>query len=138
VARVQALVAEHDLGARVTLTGALSQAALLDEYRRAETLVLTSREETAPQVIAQALACGLPVAAARAGGVPYMVRDRETALLFPPGDAAACGRCLVELHKDPALRARISETGRAQARERFHPDAVAAQTVAVYRQVLAR
>lgn len=138
VARVRALAAEQGLEARVTLTGALSQAELLEEYRRAEILALASREETAPQVIAQALACGLPVVAPRAGGIPHMVRDHETALLFAAGDTGGCAEALLALHGDARLRQALAAAGREAARRRFHPDAVAGQTVAVYRQVLAR
>ncbi|MBM3316909.1 MAG: glycosyltransferase family 4 protein [Candidatus Eisenbacteria bacterium] len=137
-ARVRERIAALGLSAHASLTGPLSQEELFDEYRRAELLVLSSREETAPQVIAQAMACGLPVVAADAAGVPYMVRDGETARLFPAGDAEACARCLVSLHGDADQRGRLAAEGRVQARRRFHPDAVAEQTVAVYRQVLAR
>jgi glycosyltransferase involved in cell wall biosynthesis len=137
VARVREAIAAHGLAPRVTLTGPLSQTQLLDEYARAEMLLLSSREETAPQVIAQAMACGLPVVAASSGGVPYMVREGETALLFPVGDAAACAARILELHASTELREAIATRGRLEARQRFHPDAVAGQTVAVYRQVLA-
>jgi glycosyltransferase involved in cell wall biosynthesis len=137
VTRVREAIVARGLETRVTLTGPLSQAQLLDEYARAEMLLLSSREETAPQVIAQAMACGLPVVAARSGGVPYMVCEGETARLFPVGDAAACAARILELHTSPALRESIASRGRVEARQRFHPDAVAEQTVAVYRQVLA-
>jgi glycosyltransferase involved in cell wall biosynthesis len=137
VARVREAIAARGFEARVTLTGPLSQAQLLEEYARAEMLLLSSREETAPQVIAQAMACGLPVVAARSGGVPYMVREGETALLFPVGDAAACAARILELHTSSALREAVASRGRIEAQRRFHPDAVAEQTVAVYRQVLA-
>jgi glycosyltransferase involved in cell wall biosynthesis len=137
VARVRELIANHHLESRVTLTGPITQAELFDEYSRAEALLLASREETAPQVIAQAMACGLPVIAARSGGVPYMVRDRETALLFPAGDAPACAQQIRDLHTSPALRDALARLGRTEAQQRFHPEAVAEQTVAAYRRVLA-
>jgi glycosyltransferase involved in cell wall biosynthesis len=137
VARGHARIRESGLEDRVTLTGPVSQGDLLEEYRRAELLVLASREETAPQVIAQAMACGLPVVSSAGGGVPHMVRDGETALLFPIGDVAAGARCLRRLLDDDALRAGFGERSRSEARRRFHPDAVADQTIAVYRQVLA-
>jgi glycosyltransferase involved in cell wall biosynthesis len=123
---------------RVVLTGALSQADLLEEYRRAQLLLLASREETSPLVIAQAMACGLPVVAAASGGVPHMVRDGETALLFPFGDPRACADRIARLLDDGDLAAGIAARAREEARRRFHPDAVAARTVDVYREILAR
>jgi glycosyltransferase involved in cell wall biosynthesis len=138
VARVRDAAAALGVAARVTLTGALSQAELLEEYRRAQVLLLASREETSPLVIAQAMACGLPVVASAAGGVPHMVRDGATALLFPFGDAAACADRTRRVLDDPGLRESISTAAREDARQRFHPDAVAARTVGVYREALAR
>lgn len=138
VERVRRRVAEHRLAERVVLTGALTQAQLLEEFARAEVLLLASREETSPLVIAQAMACGLPVIASAAGGVPHMVRDGETALLFPFGETRACADRIRHLLDEPELRARLAMQSRAEARRRFHPDAVAAQTVAVYREILGR
>ncbi len=136
-AQVRGLIAEHGLADTVILTGAVSQEDLLDEYARAELLVLSSREETAPQIIAQAMACGLPTVSSAAGGVPHMVRDGETAGLFPVGDVPACAEQIRRLLADDARRVAMSARVAAEARERFHPDAVAEKTVAVYRAVTA-
>jgi glycosyltransferase involved in cell wall biosynthesis len=136
VDRVRRVAAQHELAERVVLTGALSQAEMLEEYRRAEILLLASREETSPLVIAQAMACGLPVVASAAGGVPHMVRDGETALLFPFGDVRACADRIRRLLDEPDRRERMATQARVEARRRFHPEAVAAQTVAVYREML--
>ena len=58
-ALLRSTIESTGLQRRVTLLGPISQSQLLDEYARAQILVLASREETAPQVIAQAMACGL-------------------------------------------------------------------------------
>lgn len=136
VASVRTEVAAAGIAERVVLTGPLSQQDLYEEYRCADILVLASREETAPQVIAQAMACGLPVVSSNGGGVPHMVRDGETALLFPVGDFERCAAQIRRLLDDDALRAAITARAREEARQRFHPDAVAAQTVAAYRTIL--
>ncbi len=135
-ARVRREVEEAGLQKSVVFTGALSQSELLDEYARAQILLLASREETSPQVIAQAMACGLPIVASCVGGVPEMVRDGESALLFPFADACACADRIRRLLDDAPLRETMSAHIREQARQRFHPDAVAEQTVAVYRKIL--
>ncbi len=136
-AQVRELVDKLALEEHVTLTGPLSQSDLLEEYSRAEALLLASREETAPQVIAQAMACGLPTVSSAVGGVPYMVRDGETALLFPLGDVEACAGQIRRLLEDEGLRSGMAERIRQEARRRFHPDAVAEQTAAVYRELAA-
>jgi glycosyltransferase involved in cell wall biosynthesis len=60
----------------------------------------------------EAMACGVPVAASRVGGLPEIVDD-EVGGLFPAGDPGALSRAVVALLTDPEL----SEKGR-KARER--------------------
>jgi glycosyltransferase involved in cell wall biosynthesis len=136
--RVRRAVAEHSLEDAVELTGPVAQEAILEAYARAGALVLASREETAPQAIAQALASGVPVVAVAAGGVPFMVRDGETALLVREPRPEAIAAAILRLWREPGLRERLVEEGRRQARERFLASAVAERTVAVYRDVIAR
>jgi glycosyltransferase involved in cell wall biosynthesis len=124
------------LDARVEITGPVSQSKLMEEFGSATALVLASVEETAPQVIAQSMACGLPVVASRAGGIPFMVKDGVTALLFEPGDVNGCASQLRRLLTEPGMAEALAKQGRAEALARFHPDSVADQTISFYRRIL--
>ncbi|HVZ65757.1 MAG TPA: glycosyltransferase family 4 protein [Lacunisphaera sp.] len=66
-------------------------------------------------VYLEAGAHGLPVVAHDIGGVPEAVADGETGLLVPPGDQPALTRAFEGLLRDPALRRRLGEAGRARA-----------------------
>lgn len=136
-AEIRTAVGEFDLQERVELLGSVEDEELLDEYARAQVLVMSSREETTPQVIAQAMACGLPVIASRVGGIPDMVEDGRTALLFSFGDLSACAEHIRRMLDDDAFRAGAERALRDQARTRFHPKSVAEQTVSVYREIIA-
>jgi glycosyltransferase involved in cell wall biosynthesis len=59
-------------------------------------------------------------------------------LLFPFSDTQAFAKQLFRLLNDSQLREAMEARIVREARERFHPDSVAAQTVAVYREMLAR
>ena len=137
-ALLRSTIESTGLQRRVTLLGPVSQSQLVDEYARAQILVLASKEETAPQVIAQGMACGLPTVASAVGGIPAMVRDGETGLLFPFSDTQAFAKQLFRLLNDSQLRKAMETKIVLEGRERFHPDSVAAQTVAVYREMLSR
>jgi len=63
-------------------------------------------------VVAEAMAAGRAVVATRGGGVPEIVRDRETGLLVPMGDAEALAQGMLELLQDSALRERLGRAGR--------------------------
>jgi glycosyltransferase involved in cell wall biosynthesis len=135
---IQRAIDEYGLQERVKLLGPISQEQLLDEYARAQVLLMGSREETTPQVIAQAMACGLPVIASRVGGIPEMVEDGRTALLFPFGDVAAGAEQIRRMLDDDAFRADVERAVRDQAQQRFNTKSVAEQTISVYREILAR
>lgn len=135
---VRRLIGQRQLESHIEILGPIGEEALFDEYQRADLLLLTSREETSPQVIAQAMACGLPTVAARSGGVPAMIEHGRTGMLFPFGDAAACAACIYDLLRDRQHWQRLSSQVRDEARSRFHADAVAQRTVQTYREVLRR
>lgn len=74
--------------------------------------VLPSVNEGMGRVVLEAGAAGVPVVAARVGGVPDVVADGVTGLLTPPRDAAALARAIVELARDPKRRAAMGAAGR--------------------------
>jgi glycosyltransferase involved in cell wall biosynthesis len=79
----------RDLGLedRVTFLGRRSNAALVDWYRAADLLVLPSRSEGVPNVLMEAMACGLPFVASAVGGVPEIAPDADWCV--PPEDPDA-------------------------------------------------
>jgi glycosyltransferase involved in cell wall biosynthesis len=86
----------------------------------------------------QAAACGVPIVATRAGGIPEVVVDGRNGALVEPGDAVALGAALVRLLGAPELRRCYGEAGRALALERFSLDAMVAGNRAVYHAVMTR
>jgi teichuronic acid biosynthesis glycosyltransferase TuaC len=77
------------VGARVTFAGSVPQAELKRYYTAADVLVLASAREGWPNVLLEAMACGTPVVATRAGGVPEIVTVPESGLLAPARTPAA-------------------------------------------------
>lgn len=75
--------------------------------------------EGIPVALMEALASGRPAVASRLSGIPELVVDRQTGLTVPPGDAPALAAALLELHRDEALRARLSEAGPRRVAEDF-------------------
>jgi glycosyltransferase involved in cell wall biosynthesis len=74
-------------------------------YQRADVFVLPSRAECSPNVIAEALACGLAVVACRTGAIPEMVRHGVNGFLVPPADITRLAEALRILAGAPDLRA---------------------------------
>ena len=132
--QVQAEIDRLGLGDAVTFLGSLEADDLYAEYASAGVLALPSQEENAPQVVAEALAAGLPVVASRVGGVPWMIDDGSTGAIVEPGDVETLAARIVELLVDPDRRAAVARAGRASA-ERYRPDRVADDTVRFYRSL---
>lgn len=91
-------------------------------YRAFDAFVLSSRTEGTPISLFEAMHAGVPVVAARVGGVPDVVRDDVEARLVPPEDPAALAAALRSLHEEPeAAEERASRARRRLVRE-FGPD----------------
>lgn len=75
--------------------------------------------ENCPMSVLEAMACGKPVVASAIGGIPELVADGVTGLLFPPGDRDALAERLARLMGDPALRRSQGAAARERAEQRF-------------------
>jgi glycosyltransferase involved in cell wall biosynthesis len=93
--------------------------------------VLVAEPAGCPNASLEALAAGLPVIVTDVGGAAEQVIDGVTGRLVPRGDIPALAEALVEMARDPCLRARLAEAGRAHVAARFG----IARMVADYRRV---
>lgn len=104
---LEALIADLDLGAHVTLPGNLSHGAeLWDAYDKADVFALVSVSEGTPKVLLEAMARGCPVVATRVGGIPTAVAHEDRGLLFESGDLDGLVQALTRMAGDKALRER--------------------------------
>jgi glycosyltransferase involved in cell wall biosynthesis len=84
------------LADRVHFAGWVDRSALLDHYHRADVFVLPSRYEGMPNVILEAMACGLPILATRTAGNEELVEPGRNGRLFAIGDADGLAAALEE------------------------------------------
>jgi glycosyltransferase involved in cell wall biosynthesis len=117
--------------------GFLSSDAIRAEIAKSGFLILPSFEENCPMAILEAMAAGVPVIASRIGGIPDLIRDDETGLMFDPNDPADVRRQVERISTDPQLRSRLGANGQAEALRRFHPEVVAKAHINVYQDVIA-
>ena len=72
-----------------------------------------------PQMLMEAMACGLPAVSTRLVGIPDLVIDGETGLLVEPRQVGELADALQRLCEDEALAARLASNGRAIVERRF-------------------
>jgi glycosyltransferase involved in cell wall biosynthesis len=102
---------------------------------RARLLVLPSIEDNCPMVILEAMAAGVPVVAARVGGVPDLVDHENNGLLCDPHDLQDMRRQVERMVADEPYANRLAQRAKEQARQRFHPLVVARVHAAIYREM---
>lgn len=85
--------------------------------READILVLPSFTEGLPLVLIEAMSQSLPVVASATGGVPEIIHDKETGLLFSPGNSEELARCIKKLASDCNLRSLLVANGLKTARQ---------------------
>jgi glycosyltransferase involved in cell wall biosynthesis len=106
-------------------------------YARMDVFVMPSvLPEPLGNVILEAMAMGLPVVASRNGGVPELVEDGKSGLLFAPGDAAELADRLADLLLHPDRRREMGEAGRRRQRNEFSLARCVGGLEAVYRRAL--
>ncbi|MEZ5734617.1 MAG: glycosyltransferase [Novosphingobium sp.] len=112
-------VSEHGLADRVRMLGMLPESETLAEISAADIFVLPSLMEGLPVVLMEAMALGKPVIAAWVAGIPELVAEGETGLLFRPGDWSHLADRMRLLMKDRSLWGPISTRARARVEQEF-------------------
>lgn len=136
-ADLQALAAR--LGAQAEFVPPVPPAQVAAALREMDVLVLPSRstpvwQEQFGRVLAEAMACGVPVIGARSGAIPEVIGD--AGLLFDEGDVDGLADCLIRLKASPALRNELAQRGLARATTRYSQTVLAQQVGDFLRELL--
>lgn len=130
-------IAARGLEHAVVLTG--FQRDMPPWYRSMDVIVHASTQpEPFGRTVIEAMACGRPVVAACAGGIPELVIDGKTGVLYPMGDAEALADAVIGLLRDGAQRRRLGVAARTDTVARFAAAPHAAAVAAVLRAAAVR
>jgi glycosyltransferase involved in cell wall biosynthesis len=127
---------------RIHLTGPMEQLKLYEEYRRASAFCLPCRvlesgdRDGIPNVLMEAMACGLPVITTAVSGIPEIIRDGFNGQLIPPDDPEALADALMCVKRDPQLARSLAIEAQATVHERFDGDRFASQLAALFRETI--
>jgi N-acetyl-alpha-D-glucosaminyl L-malate synthase BshA len=106
-----------------------------DVLRGADLFLLPSQSESFGLAALEAMGCGVPVVASRAGGIPEVVADGVTGFLADVGDVPAMTARAVSILTDPALHARLRDAASRRALD-FAADTIVPRYEQLYTQVL--
>jgi colanic acid/amylovoran biosynthesis glycosyltransferase len=123
--QLRELIHRHGLAGRVSLTGAVPHREVARLMAQADLLVMPSLiapsgdRDGIPNVILEALFCGVPVLATAVSGIPEVIREGDTGWLTGPGDPEALARAAAAVLATPAEARRRAENGRALVTQEF-------------------
>ena len=99
---------------------------MIEKLSHADVFVLATvptrsgKREGIPNVLKEAMACGLPVVASSISGIPELVDNGRSGILVPPRDIFALADALQKLNDDPALRHQMGLAGRKKVVREFN------------------
>jgi glycosyltransferase involved in cell wall biosynthesis len=135
-AALAALAQELGVADRVRFTGRLDRDQMAALYRDADLMLNASRVDNMPNALLEALASGLAVVTSDVGGIPFIVRQRQTAMLVPPDDPQAMAKAAHEVLADASLHAALVAAGRDEV-QRYRWSSVRAELLAAYVDAIA-
>ncbi len=107
-------------------------------YSALDINTLTSLSETFPYALTEGARFALPTVASAVGGVPALIENHVTGLLFQPRDHQALGRHLAALARDPDLRRRLGEQLLKKGRADFSIESTIRRQLDIYETILRR
>jgi N-acetyl-alpha-D-glucosaminyl L-malate synthase BshA len=126
----------HDLGIQSRIHFLGKQERVSELLALADLLLMPSELESFGLAALEAMACKVPSIATRVGGVPELIDEGITGLLFPVGEVDAMAAGALSLLNDPSRLDAMREAGRQTAQKRFCSTLVVPQYVRYYEQIL--
>lgn len=134
--RILHTVAELELEEHVHLRGEQDPDGIVAALQRSDVLLHPSVDEGLPNVLIEAMACGVPLVATDCGGVREALVDGVQGLLVAPRDPAALAAAIERLWRSPELRERMGDAGRATVVARFTLERHRKQLLSLYRELM--
>ncbi|MFH1620157.1 MAG: glycosyltransferase family 4 protein [bacterium] len=123
---------EHGCGKNVVFLDEMPRGELRREYRRAAVCIVPSLWENHPYSCLEAMACGRPVVASAAGGLPEIIEDNVSGILVEPGNHAQLTQAIIRLLRDGELRKRLGAGARKRMEDYHAPACLAGLNLKLY------
>ncbi len=107
-------------------------------YASVDINAISSLSETFPYAVTEAARAGIPTVASRVGGLPRIIINGETGMLFEPQDHETMTRCILALANDEALRKKLGRAVYDKAKREFSTESTCLRQLKIYKTVTER
>lgn len=114
----------------------LSATEMANEYNKAHVFVLPSFMENSSNALGEAMLVGTPVVVSPVGGVLSIVKDEESALVFPAGDYAMMAHQIERVFENDELALKLSMNAKSVAQRRHDIKRTTTQYINIYKDVI--
>lgn len=101
----------------VKFKGKLSKSEWMELSEGYDIFLNTTSVDNTPVSLIEAMALGLPIVSTNAGGIPYLIQEKETGLMVPPDDKSEMLSGIKKLLQDPELAENLSQNARLHAEQ---------------------
>ena len=120
----------------LVLFSKLSDTEMANEYSKAHVFVLPSFMENSSNALGEAMLIGTPVVVSPVGGVLSIVKDEESALVFPAGDYAMMAHQIERIFENDKLALKLSMNAKSVAQRRHDVERTTKQYINIYKDVV--
>ena len=131
------LIAQGHLRNHVTVLGKLSAEQMKEQYLKCSVFVCPSAVENSPNSVGEAMLLGVPVVAARTGGISSMIEENRDGILYEPGNVRELTDAILQIWDEEIISRVYGENAREHARRTHDPDLNYARLIEIYRALYA-
>ena len=124
------------LGNHVKILGLMDAEQISHELCKAHVFVSASFIDNSPNSVAEAQLVGMPVVSSYTGGIPSLIKEGETGLFFPTGEAFSMANKIADIFNNDELAFTLGKNAFLKARERHQPELIVHSVVDGYRKII--
>lgn len=132
---LKALAESLELSDNVEFAGKLEPEDVAKLYCNADIMLNPTTVDNMPNSVLEALACGLPVVTTNVGGIPFIVKDNDSALMVEPSNAQVLADAILKLVNDSGLYNKLAVNGFAVANQ-YSWSVVKEQWLGLYKELI--
>jgi len=137
-AQITGIVSQLGIKKNVIFAGSVTHAALPEYYSASDLFLLTSNYDNFPNVVIEAMACGLPVIGTRVGGVPQLLEEGIRGFCIENNNISELKDTVLKVINDKRLCREIGERNIKFARENYSWERSAQRFLKVYQDILGK